>query len=182
MKTTKKVFFIVLATVVAGSFMGCATSPGIPLTTTDWLNVPANQPTTTIEVGGYSARMLEGKGSFGIKSIGGVNIPKPKKKFWSPVTVPANQKLDIYGSFFVRVGYYIWDGQATFKCPELSANKSYKLAATFVGGLSPLYGWRKHGLSFMLFERESSDKSWVPILQQLISKDGDNGGQFTPKY
>ncbi|GMO68525.1 MAG: hypothetical protein Ta2A_16780 [Treponemataceae bacterium] len=185
MKTTKKVFLIVLATAVSMSFMGCATSTGIPLATTDWLNVPANQPTTTIEVGYFSARYIEGEGSFRIESIGGVNIPNPKKKFWSPVTVPANQKLDIYGSFFVNDRNYIWEGQATFKCPELSANKSYKLAATFVGGLSPLYGWRKMGLSLMLFEREASGKSWVPILQQVISSDWDHsfdGKQFTPKY
>ncbi|GMO32625.1 MAG: hypothetical protein Ta2B_13480 [Termitinemataceae bacterium] len=179
MKTTKKVFLIVLATAVSMSFMGCATSTGIPLATTDWLKVPASQPTTTIEV-------IESGVNFKIESIGGVNIPtSQKKEFWSPVTVPANQKLDIYGPFDLFVGNISWSGRATFKCPELSANKSYKLAVTFVGNLSPLYGWRKKGLSFMLFERESSDKSWVPILQQVIRSDWDRsfeGKQFTPKY
>ncbi|GHV91632.1 hypothetical protein AGMMS50268_21350 [Spirochaetia bacterium] len=160
MKKFNLVFLAVLTMVVAG-FMGCATA--VPLTNTDWLEYSNEEPVATIKTSRNS-----NVANFNVLQIGDFDTPTHEKNntYWSPISVPANTELDIYGSYYLKVSGYTstttYSGRQTFNCPPLLEGKSYALKVEDVNLLRAI-GKKEGGLSFMLYTETGK---WV--VQQKI--------------
>jgi hypothetical protein len=158
MKKFNVVLLMVLTMVTAG-FMGCATFTAAPLTDTGWLQYPVDAPVATIKL----------SADFTVYSIEKFDVPthEKDKQYWSPITVPANTELAIYGYYSVDDGGYpistTYHGKTTFKCPPLVEGKTYTLRAEWRGNLSAIGNMEK-GHCFVLYDDETAQ--W--IIQQMI--------------
>ncbi|GMO66413.1 MAG: hypothetical protein Ta2A_14620 [Treponemataceae bacterium] len=155
MKKFNLVHLLVMA-MVAIVFMGCTTF--VPLTDTGWMQYPEGKPTATIKLGG----------GFSVWNIEKVSLPTSgKNKDWSPITVPANTKLAIYGNYWASDSFYNYSGRNTFNCPPLSEGKTYTLRVYNGYFLSViLQAKMKYKLSFVLYDEEGN---WV--VQQMMDTD-----------
>ena len=155
----KKSVYFALIVFIFVLLLGC--QKAIPLTISEkWIPSYNEQP---------KSKIYFGKG-FTPLQFGEVKLPENgKNEYWSPIEVPANISLSIYGSYNVEesISETTYSGKNTFSIPELKPEKMYLIRAKYVIlSLGDLEG----GLSFILYEYDNNKEGqW--IRQQLLESE-----------
>jgi len=157
MKIFTKTIYFTLAVFSFVLLIGC--KKAVPLSISEkWIPSYKDDPKTLIYFGQTITPLEFGKSKLPANE---------KNEYWSPIEVPANITLSVFGEYKVSFGNLDYSGKNSIGLPALKPEKIYLIKAKYV--VMPL-GDLKTGLSFILYEYENKKEGqW--IRQKLIESD-----------